>query len=87
MAKFGGYPEKFRQEGVRVHGPDIVKVGDEVESIRFVMGIIPKGTRLKIADILITPNGNTRGFIKRLIFDEYEGEFNPNRFIKVTSSE
>lgn len=78
-------PERRRENGVRVHKLETVIIGDKVEAIRFVQGMISKGTRLKISDILVEPRGNQRGFEVRLVFSEFPGEdFNPKRFRKIS---
>ncbi|MDE2311602.1 MAG: hypothetical protein KGJ93_00725 [Patescibacteria group bacterium] len=76
----GGHPERMRQEGIKVHYNQLAKIGDMVEAIAEVRGQMLKGTRLKIADIIIRLNGNERGFLKRLVFENVPGEFNPQRF-------
>ncbi|MDD4319153.1 MAG: hypothetical protein PHW10_02415 [Candidatus Peribacteraceae bacterium] len=77
-------PERLMADGIFVHKQERVRVGDEVETLRTVAGCIVKGTRLRIAGILVEPRGNQRGFSKRLQFEEFPGEdFNPKRFAKV----
>ena len=83
MDRFRGVPQKWKEEGIFVHNRETVCIGDTVEAIRTVQGIIQKGTRLKIADLLVFPNWNDRGFKKRLKFNGIDGEFNPQRFRKV----
>ncbi len=80
----GGVPEKFKEEGVYVHYKEKVQVGDMVEAIKNVMdGEIPKGTKAKILDIIIEPNPNVRGFLKRIKLEGFKGEYNPKRFKKI----
>ena len=81
----GGQPERMKIEGVKVHYNEFAKIGDKVEAIAEVQGKMLKGTRLVISDIIITPNANERGFLKRLVFEGQEGEYNPQRFKKVFS--
>ena len=83
MSRFGGVPEQWKKEGIYVHGRDLVHPGDTVEAIRDVLGVIGKGTRLKIKALIVEPNDPERGFIKRLEFEGVEGVFNPNRFRKI----
>jgi len=81
----GGQPERIKAEGVKVHYNELAKIGDKVEAIAEVQGKMLKGSRLVISDIIIIPNANERGFIKRLVFEGQEGEYNPQRFKKVSS--
>jgi hypothetical protein len=83
MTVYAGVPERFKTEGIFVHGRDRVVVGDEVEAIRNVLGVIQRGARLKICDLIVEPNVGRRGFVKKLLFEEVDGEFNPQRFRKV----
>lgn len=77
-------PEKLKTEGIFVHHQERVHAGDTVEAIRNVAGCIKEGTRLRIADVFVEPNGNQRGFEKRLCFSEFpDDDFNPKRFRKV----
>lgn len=84
--EFGGFPEKFKEGGLIVHGLEKVVVGDTVEAIADVAGIIPKGTRLRVTELIVEPRDEKRGFTKRLQFEGYEGDFNPQRFRKVNES-
>jgi len=80
----GGFPEKFKEDGIFVHGREIVKVGDYVEAIGDVeSGKITKGTKLEVAEIIIEPKGNERGFEKLLKFKGIDGDFSPKKFKKV----
>jgi hypothetical protein len=80
----GGFPEKFKAEGIFVHGQERVKIGDFVEAVIDVeKGKIPKGTVLEIEDIAIEPRGNERGFDKWLKFKGIYGNFNPRKFRKI----
>jgi hypothetical protein len=84
LTNFGGIPEKFKREGVFVHYGELVKIGETVETIRNVMGgVLPKGTKYTVKDIYIDPNGNNRGFTKRIELEGVEGLFNPKRFKKI----
>jgi hypothetical protein len=56
MSHFRGVPEKWKKEGIFVHGRETVCIGDTVEAIRNVKGVIVKGTRLIISNLLIFPN-------------------------------
>ena len=77
---FKHVPERRLEEGIFVHKQERARVGSTVEAIRTVAGRITKGTRLRIANILVEPRV-TRGFQIRLQFDEFPGEeFNPKRF-------
>ncbi len=83
---FAGVPERFRQEGVIAHYRELVRVGDIVEAICDVKnGEVPRGTQAKITEIIIEPNPNKRGFLKRIRVEGFEGEYNPQRFKKVTA--
>ncbi len=83
MSEFGGVPERWKEEGIYVHGRELVKVGDEVEAIGDVLGVITRGTRLRVDELIVEPNGQQRGFTRRLGFVGIDGIFNPKRFIKV----
>jgi len=82
----GGVPERFKEEGVFAHYKELVRIGDVVEAIREVNnGEIPRGTRVKITDIIIDPKPNVRGFEKRIKVEGYDGDFNPKRFKRVAA--
>ena len=81
---FGEHPERMKLEGVKVHYKELAKIGDRVEAIAEVAGRIIKGSRLVISDILIEPNGEGRGFSKRLVFENIDGDFNAKKFKKLS---
>lgn len=73
-----------QQGGIFVHGQERVVVGDGVEALRMVQGIIPKGTRLRVMALITGPRDTVRGFEGRLKFMEFPDEdFNAKRFRKV----
>lgn len=84
---FRGVPEAFKTKGVFVKGRVRVLPGDEVEAIGDVRGLVAKGTRVVVAEILVEPSGEGRGagFDKSISFVGYEkeGGFNPSKFRKV----
>ncbi|NTU98504.1 hypothetical protein HGA64_00640 [Candidatus Falkowbacteria bacterium] len=83
----GGIPEKFMKEGVYAHYKELVKVGDIVEAIRDVNdGEIPRGTKVRITEIIVDPKENLRGFEKRIRVEGYEGDYNPKRFKKADAA-
>lgn len=81
----GGVPEKLREEGVKAHYSELARAGDLVEAICNVGdGIIPRGTRVKIIEMVVTPKlDGSRGFEKRIRVEGFEDNFNPQRFRKV----
>ncbi len=80
---FRGVPEKFQNEWIFVYKQEKVVAGDMVLAMRNLEGTnIQKWTMYKIEKILISPNGNTRGFTKRLQLEWCPGEYNPKRFRK-----
>ncbi len=82
--KFRGVPESFRKNGIFGYKMVLLRVDDTVEAIRNISGTnIEKGTRTKVREIVIEPNGNTRGFTKRVKLGNHEGDFNPKRFRKI----
>ena len=84
----GGFPEKFKAEGIFVRGQEKVKIGDFVEAtVDMEKGKIPKGTILEIEDVVVEPRGNERGFDKWLKFKGIDGDFNPRKFHKITTTE
>lgn len=86
MSKYRGVPEKFKSEGIFVRGMERVIPGDRVKAIRNVEGSIEtltRGFQYRVADLIVEPNGNVRGFEKRLKLEGYKGDFNPKRFRKV----
>ena len=63
----GGVPERFKEEGVFAHYKELIRIGDIIEAIRDVNGgKMPRGTRVKITDIIVEPKPNVRGFAKRI---------------------
>ena len=79
---YGDIPERFIQEGVFGYKQQLLHIGDRVEAIRNVQEIVAKGVQAVIIDILITPRSEGRGsgFNKRIVLQDYEGDFNPKRF-------
>ncbi len=87
MSQYGGVPERFKQEGIKVSGNSLARIGDFVEAISFVGGLVPRGTRSKILDILVEPNQNVRGFTKRIEIAAYPGQYlPPQRFKRIEST-
>jgi len=83
-----GIPEKFKEEGVFAHYKELVRVGDIIEANCNVNnGEIPLGTKVKIADIIVNPMANIRGFEKRIKLEGYSGDYNPKRFKKVEGAD
>lgn len=76
----GGVPERMKQEGVFLHYQDLGKVGDEVEAISNVNGVLEKGQRFVVDEVIVEPYGDKRGFYKRIKLKGFESEFNPKRF-------
>ena len=82
---FGGFPERFRENGVFAHNQVLVKIGDKVTAIVNIEGgKISKGTELEIEDIIIGPKDEARGFTKRIKLKGIEGDFNPKNFSKIS---
>lgn len=81
----GGFPERFKEQGVFAHNKELIKVGDMVETLVDVKGGIPKGVKAKIVDIIVEPSANERGFYKRIKLEGFDGEFNPKKFRKISS--
>ena len=76
-------PEKLLADGIYVYKQKRVHVGDAVEAIREVAGLISGGTKVRIAKITMEPRDEF-GFEKRLLFSEFpDEEFNPKRFRKL----
>lgn len=76
----GGVPERMKQEGVFLHYQDLGKIGDEVETLSSVNGVLEKGQQFVIEEIIIEPYGDKRGFYKRIRLKGVDGEFNPKKF-------
>ena len=81
---FGGIPERFREEGVFGHYKELIKIGDRVTAIVNIQGNEKlKGAQLIIADIIVDPKTDGKGFTKRIKFLGIEGDYNPKNFKKL----
>lgn len=82
---FGGFPERFKENGIFAHNQVLVKIGDKVKAlVNIEDGKIPQGTELEIEDIVIGPKAEARGFTKRIKLRGIEGDFNPKNFSKIS---
>ncbi|MEK9161045.1 MAG: hypothetical protein AAB440_03375 [Patescibacteria group bacterium] len=81
---FGGVPERFKEEGVKVSGNTLAKIGDMVVALHDIKGgLMYKGEQRRITDIHIEPKPNSRGFTKVIELEGMIGEhFSPQRFRK-----
>ena len=84
--RYGGVPERFKREGVKVAGNELAKIGDVVVALGDVGDLIHKGEQRKITAIHIEPrvDSDGRGFTKEIELEGFGGaRFNPQRFRKV----
>ena len=81
---YAGVPQRFMANGIFGYKQEIIQVGDTVEAVSNVDGTIAAGTRCTIAEILIEPRSDIKGFTKRVVFQEIDGDFNPKRFRKIS---
>lgn len=83
--QFRGIPERFKEEGVKVSGNQLAKIGDAIIAEHDVQGLLKKGEPYVISDIFIEPDANQRGFTKEIELEEYPGQrFKPQRFKKAS---
>ncbi|MBY0110766.1 hypothetical protein K2Y00_02065 [Patescibacteria group bacterium] len=80
----GGVPERFKEEGVKVSGNKLAKIGDMVIALHDIQGgLMYKGEQRKITAIHIEPKPHSRGFTKEIELEGMMGErFSPQRFRK-----
>ncbi len=85
--RYRGVPERFKEEGVKVDGNELAKIGDVVVAQRDIEGgLIFKGEQRRITDIFIEPKTGSdgHGFTKEIALEGFPGaRFNPQRFKKV----
>ena len=80
MAEFGGLLERWKEQGIRVHGNGLAKIGMMLVAESTVQGKVPKGSTHRLTDISILPKPNQRGFTRMIKIEGYEEWFNPKRF-------